>query len=686
MRIFIISFILALATLSNTTASEYLVKTTKSPSAKTLSVAVSGTGQVTMDRAFDAKDLKLARETGLDRWFVIRGNPSQNALAALQANPAFEVVEQASALHLANNPNDPFFGQQYHLRNTGQSGGTAGADIDAVRAWGVTTGNSSVVIAIIDTGIDPNHPDLAPQLVPGRSFAPNDPTTDDIFGHGTSCAGIASARGNNGIGISGVSWNCSLMPIKVIQPDDNNEPEGSSLWLAQAITWAADNGVSIISMSLSTTDTVSLRNAVNYANNRGVIMVAASGNEGQEKVIFPGGYNSVICVGATNRFDQRTWFSNHGSHLDVVAPGESIFTTARQGGYTSSFTGTSAATPVVTGIAGLLKSANPGLTPAQFRQHLRQGAEDLLTPGFDIFTGFGRANAFRSLMAMQDTTSPTTPVVFTANGYTGSSNSIQFGFTASSDPESGIRNYQYAIGVQGNPTSLRDWTLTTAQNMTASNLNLIAGQSYIVSVRARNEANLVSVAGVSPPVIYAPTVQSIGDARNQPAGSYITLNGRLVSGSLPHRTWIQDPDRNQVLALNGTFALAPGDIVSVSGKLALAGGILELDEAGVVVQGNMALPPAFGVNPGLLKNGMSPGLLLTGRLVRTWGVVSSSSASEFELEYGTGQNLTVKTLGMASPATGTFVEVTGIPDPGTVNPNGTDQLWIRGSLDVRLLN
>ncbi len=290
-------------------------------------------------------------------------------------------------------PNDPDFGQLRGMRA-----------INAPAAWDRTTGCSNVVVAVLDTGVDLNHPDLQPNLVQGRDMVDlpgatpppgfrfegdnvgRDSIPQDEVGHGTHVAGTIGAVGNNGTGVVGVCWDVKLMPVKVLTRIVNiADPirvsgTGSSADVAAGIRWAVDNGADILSLSLgSLSSTFVERDAVAYAVAKGVLVVAAMGNHqltNPDALSFPAAYPDVLSVGAVNQAKQRAPFSVRSPHIDVVAPGVGIRSTDWDDTY-SSKSGTSMATPHVAGLAALIKCCNDSLTADQIADIIRQTAEPL---------------------------------------------------------------------------------------------------------------------------------------------------------------------------------------------------------------------------------------------------------------------------------------------------------------------
>jgi thermitase len=272
--------------------------------------------------------------------------------------------------------------------------------VQALDAWNVITGSQEIIIAVIDSGIKLDHPEFAGRLVAGYDFVNNDDQPDDDMGHGTHVAGILSAGLNNGQGVAGVCPNCRLMPVKVL----NQNNMGTWSQLAQGILFATDNGAQVINLSLgATVPSETLAAAVEYAQAHGVIVVAAAGNNGTDAPFYPAALDGVIAVGATNAAGERWTRSNYGTFVDIVAPGALIYSTYNDlnnlyHGYTY-MSGTSMAAPFVSGVVGLLLSADRALTSQQVTDALIDGADDLGVVGVDTEFANGRVNAMGSLMA-----------------------------------------------------------------------------------------------------------------------------------------------------------------------------------------------------------------------------------------------------------------------------------------------
>jgi serine protease len=293
---------------------------------------------------------------------------------------------------------DPYRSQQWDL-----------AKMRVAEAWKKSTGGG-VTVAVIDTGVDSTHPDLAANVLRGYDAVTNKagPGTDGN-GHGTHVAGTIAAVTGNGVGISAVAPDVKILPVKVLS--DNGS--GYSSDTAEGIVWAADNGAKVINMSLGgPSKSTAVTNAVAYARSKGVTVVAAAGNERQNgsPISYPGADQGVIAVAATTSGDTFAPYSNAGDYVDVAAPGSNIISTYPQklGKAYASLNGTSMASPHVAAVAALLKAYQPQLTPDQIEAALEKSAVDLGTKGFDRNYGYGRIDAVAALNAITPTTPPTT--------------------------------------------------------------------------------------------------------------------------------------------------------------------------------------------------------------------------------------------------------------------------------------
>ncbi len=314
-------------------------------------------------------------------------------------------------------PNDPYWGSQWGLPK-----------IQAPKAWDIlsTTGGANVIIAIVDSGIDLDHPDLAcpNKLLPGYDFVNNDNNPQDDYGHGTHVAGTAAACTNNGVGVAGVAWAARLLPVKVLDAAGN----GSYSNLAAGIRHAVDNGARIINLSLGgINDSSTMREAVSYAVNNGRLVVVAAGNcavggsgcNGQTNpIMYPAAYAEVLAVAATDSDDNHAYFSEYHPYVDVAAPGMGIYSTSLDNSY-GNLNGTSMATAFVSGLAALLWSADGNMSATQVRALIESNADDLGAPGKDNYFGYGRINAWRTLHARVQVSATPTQVTFLADAEKG---------------------------------------------------------------------------------------------------------------------------------------------------------------------------------------------------------------------------------------------------------------------------
>jgi thermitase len=267
--------------------------------------------------------------------------------------------------------------------------------IHGPEAWALTTGAAAVMIAIIDSGIDNSHPDVGPKILPGWNFVSGSVEIEDYIGHGTAVAGAIGAASDNGLGITGVTWNNPLLPIVVV--DNNNYASYSDI--ASAIHYAVDRGARIINISLGgTAPSAALQSAVDYAWAKGSLVFAAAMNDGQSIAYYPAACNHAVAVSATNSGDRLADFSNYGDWIALSAPGANILSTARGGGY-GFWDGTSFAAPIAAGVAALALAANPQLDAEQLLSVIENSADDLGPPGRDPQFGWGRVNAYRAVQA-----------------------------------------------------------------------------------------------------------------------------------------------------------------------------------------------------------------------------------------------------------------------------------------------
>ena len=334
------------------------------------------------------------------------GATAPQVLTALQRDPLIRFAEPDYYVHAMVIPDDPFFGSMWGLHNTGQSGGAPDADIDAPDAWDQTPGSKNIIVAVIDSGVDTDHMDLSANIlrdagdhVIGYDFYNDDDDPDDDFGHGTHVAGTIGAVGDNGVGITGVCQNVSLMPVKFLNEDGSGEASGAVL----SIDFAIANGAHIINASWGGSGpSNALREAILRANNAGILFVAAAGNASADNDIapvYPASFQlpNVLSVAATTRRDELADFSNFGKvTVHMAAPGESILS-ALPGNRYGLEEGTSMATAHVSGTAALILALLPDASVAELKDRLLQNVDRPAALDGKVKTG--RLNANRALTA-----------------------------------------------------------------------------------------------------------------------------------------------------------------------------------------------------------------------------------------------------------------------------------------------
>ena len=297
-------------------------------------------------------------------------------------------------------PNDPMFSQLYGLNNTGQTGGSSDADIDAPEGWdaaglGAFPASGGTKIGIVDTGIDATHPELSGKVADCGAalggMVTSGACTDDNM-HGTHVAGTIAAKANNATGVAGVAFNSPLTICKALYTAAGT---GLTSDVAACIVWAHQRGAKVISMSLGGGESTTLKNAVATAwengSATGSVLVAAAGNDGDGTLNYPAAYPEVVSVAATDQNDARASFSNANADVEVAAPGVDVLSTIPGGQY-AQLSGTSMATPHVSGVTGVLWQLFPTDTAAGIRSRLDAAVDDLGAAGRDSTFGFGRVN------------------------------------------------------------------------------------------------------------------------------------------------------------------------------------------------------------------------------------------------------------------------------------------------------
>ena len=347
------------------------------------------------------------QDLGFARAVLVQFDPAAS-LADLQSRyQSSPLVESADPNYWGEGgfiPNDTHYGTQWHHNNTGQFGGTPGADIESQNGWDASRGSPSVTVAVLDTGIDSDHPEFAGRIVAGFDCVNEDASPEDDNGHGTLVTGLLAANANNGFAVAGVDHFCMIMPIKVLNAGNG----GTVADLVQGIGIASANGADVFSMSLINYPLGAvLTNALRDAKEAGAILVACAGNGGigDADVSGPGASPHTISIGVTDNNDVRAFYSGTGDALEFVAPGDNVNTVIYNSAINgvSVFNGCSAATPVAAGIVSILRGLEPELRTRHIRDILQASAEDQVgppnedTPGWDEFFGYGRLNLKNAL-------------------------------------------------------------------------------------------------------------------------------------------------------------------------------------------------------------------------------------------------------------------------------------------------
>jgi subtilisin family serine protease len=365
--------------------------------------------------AYETQEIKSIPRLNLYRVKIPEWASVEEMARTMSLNPDVLYAGPNYRARIMVTPNDPLFRYQYALNNTGQDIGAQGspsgkakADIRATIGWEETKGTAETIIAILDSGVDFDHPDIKNKIVSrGRDFANDDEDATDDNGHGTFVAGIAAADTNNDEGIAGVAWNCRILPVKV------TDAEGSAWYddLINGITWAADNGAQVINMSLGgdAADN-NLRDALSYAHERGVVITASAGNE-NTAVFYPAAYDAYcLAVAATDYDDLRASYSCFGPEVDVAAPGEAVLSLVPTWFWGPEYLpyafgyGTSASSPHVAGLAALLKGLKPWLTADEIMEVIRFSSDDVNSgehSGKDDYIGYGRINMEKALVPIK---------------------------------------------------------------------------------------------------------------------------------------------------------------------------------------------------------------------------------------------------------------------------------------------
>lgn len=486
-------------------------------------------------------------------------------------------------------PNDPSFGSLYGLNNTGQSGGTVDADIDATEAWDIQTGTRNTIVAVIDTGVDYNHPDLAANMwrnagevandgidndnngfvddVFGYDFANGDGNPMDDNGHGTHVAGTIGAVGNNGIGVAGVNWNTRIMALKFL----GSNGSGSTSNAVAALNYAITMGANISNHSWGGGGPSStLATAINRGRSFNHIVVAAAGNNGTDNnttAFYPANYtlsyDNVVSVASTTRTDALSSFSNYGAtSVTLAAPGSSIYSTTPNNTY-STYSGTSMAAPHVSGALALLRDKNPTWTYQELIAKLKSSVDPLAALTGKVLTG-GRLNVANMLAGTSPPPPPPPPAVDTTGPMVTAA-------TWSGPKPSSIGSFLLTFN---EPINAGSFALVDIVSLTGP-LGKIRPSSVTVVDGTNNTQFIVMFRGQTAPGTYTLVV---GPGIYDIAGNAMNQNGNAVNG--------EDPgDRFTVSAILGsvhTFSpssmpVAIPDLTTVSIPIVVAENIRVID-------------------------------------------------------------------------------------------------------------
>src|ERR1051325_708904 len=406
-------------------------------------------------------------------------------------------------------PNDPWFGSwEWYLTKIG-----------APAAWSITTGDKSIIIAILDTGVESTHPDLQAKLAPGWNVYDNNSDTHDVYGHGTMVAGTAAASSNNAQGVAAIAWNCPIMPIRISALDGT----ASYSAMASGLTWAADHGARVANLSYKASTSATVTSAASYFESKGGGVTAAAGN--QATFDSSSDNPNILTVSATDVNDLLYAYSNSGNNIDLAAPGL-VFTTNPGATYANTG-GTSVAAPIVAGAGALVLSANPTLTGTQVQDILKQSADDLGPTGWDTSYGWGRVNVGRAVSlasgsAQRDMTPPIVAFVSPTNGATVSGN---LSITISASDNAVLSSVTLTIdGAAAGIDTSAPYTFTWNTINVANGTHTFAATALDASGNSSSVTLSVLVSNVLDTI--APTIQitSPGDGTKVTSNVSVTVN------------------------------------------------------------------------------------------------------------------------------------------------------------------
>jgi len=536
-----------------------------------------------------------------------RGESVDALLRSYAQNPNVEYAEPNYIVTASAVPNDPYLSNLWGLHNIGQTGGMVDADIDAPEAWDVQTGSGGLVVGVIDSGIDYNHPDLAANVwtnpgeiagngidddhngyiddVRGWDFANNDNNPLDDYGHGTHVSGTIAAVGNNGVGIVGVAWQLKILPVKFLDATGT----GTSFDAASAIVYAADMGAKVLNNSWGCDNCFPqvVEDAIAYADQQGVVFVASAGNETNNNDVTPShpcvsNQPNVLCVAATDAQDGLAWFSNYGATtVDLGAPGVSILSTVPNGGcafcapsryaYAS---GTSMAAPHVAGVAALVLSQMPTLSVLGVKQALLDSVDPVPFLAGVTVTG-GRLNAAAALARVTNVDlamANVTPNAASVNA----GNTLSITDTVSNQGTSAAGSFIIAYRLSTNTIS-------------GDTDDVAIATTWLVGSLAGGTSNVATTALAIPAATPAGNyyVCAVADG----AAAIIETNEANNALCSPSTVAVPPPDLIVTSVFTGATVLAPGDALYISDSVANQGG----SAAGTfLIDFHLSADPAYG--------------------------------------------------------------------------------------------
>jgi len=569
----------------------------------------------------------LGKLRGLEIHVVnVRPGDEQASVTQLLRNPHVQFAELDVLVQPSATVNDPNFSSEWHLPTIGAS-----------TAWDIALG-SGVTIAILDTGVDGTHPDLAPRLVPGWNFYDNNSNTSDVYGHGTAVAGTAAAAMNNGIGVAGVAGNANIMPVRI------SDPTGYALWstIAQGLTWAADHGARVANISYAVANSATVISAANYFRSKGGVVAVAAGNTGAVDNTSP--TSAMLVVSATDASDVRASFSTYGSMVAIAAPGVNIYTTANGGGYRYA-SGTSFSSPIVAGTAALVLSRRPDYSPSQVDAVLKSTAMDLGTGGTDIYYGAGRVNAAAAVLQAAssgpgDSTPPTVAIASPTSG------SVSGTVTVAVNASDNVGVTRVELRVNG----------AMVATDTAAPFQFAWNSASVVN----GTAQLAAVA-----------FDAAGNSRTSTAVAVNVANGTTTPDTTPPSVSIATPSNSLTVSGNVTVSISASDNVGVTR--------VDLRVNGSTVASGNASPFQFSWNSGTVSDGLAA---LTAAAYDAAGNSAVSTAVSVNVANAT--DTTAPVLAITSPGNGLTVSgnvaITTSVSDNRGSAGITQRLYIDGAL------